>query len=129
MCTLYRHNNREESMLKSFAVVLLGSGMFVGIAHAQGTDTHMHIRSHTHMHTHMEMYPRMHSHPHMHIHPNVYTHPFIHMHPHTYMHRHVIPGCALGQPASATCACGTAANRPLLCRKGQWCHPSQACTL
>jgi hypothetical protein len=61
----------------------------------------MHIRSHTHMHTHMEMYPRMHSHPQMHIHPNVYTHPLIHMQLHTYMHRHVIPGCALGQPASS----------------------------
>ena len=45
-----------------------------------------------------------------------------------HMHRHVIPGCAVGQPAAATCACGTVANRPLLCRKGQWCHPSQACT-
>ena len=43
-------------------------------------------------------------------------------------HKHVIPGCALGTPAAATCACGTAANhRPLLCHQGQWCHPSQAC--
>ena len=38
-------------------------------------------------------------------------------------HKHTIPGCAVGQPASATCACGKAANgRPLLCQKGQWCH-------
>ena len=37
--------------------------------------------------------------------------------------KHVIPGCAVGQQAAATCACGTAANgRPLLCQKGQWCH-------
>ena len=119
-------------MLKSFAVTLLGIGMFVGVAHAQGTGTHMHIRSHTHMHTHMNMYPRMHSHQHMLIHPNVYMHPHVHMHPHTYVrppiHRRVIPGCGLGQPAAATCACGTAANRPLLCHKGQWCHPSQTCT-
>jgi hypothetical protein len=39
------------------------------------------------------------------------------------MHKHVIPGCAVGQQAAATCACGTAANgKPLLCQKGQWCH-------
>jgi hypothetical protein len=45
-------------------------------------------------------------------------------------HMHKIPGCALGQPAAATCACGmTAKHRPLLCHKGKWCHPSQACTL
>ena len=38
-------------------------------------------------------------------------------------HKHTIPGCAVGQPAAATCACGTAANgKPLLCQKGQWCH-------
>ena len=38
-------------------------------------------------------------------------------------HKHTIPGCAVGQPAAATCACGTAANgKPLLCKKGQWCH-------
>ena len=121
-------------MLKSFAVALLAIATSVGLAHAQGTNTHMHIGSHTHMHTHMGMYPRMHSHQHMHIHPNVYMHPHVHMHPHTYMHprmyRHVIPGCGLGQPAAATCACGTAANHhPLLCHKGQWCHPSQACTM
>jgi hypothetical protein len=42
---------------------------------------------------------------------------------------HRIPGCAMGQTAAATCACGQAANhRPLLCHKGQWCHPSRACT-
>jgi hypothetical protein len=40
-----------------------------------------------------------------------------------HMHKHMIPGCAAGQQAAATCACGTAANgRPLLCQKGQWCH-------
>jgi hypothetical protein len=96
----------------------------------------MHIRTHTHMHTHMNMHPHMHAHPHMHIHPNVYVHPHMHMHPHAYMHmhphmhRHMIPGCPMGQPAAATCACGTAANHhPLLCHKGQWCHPSQACTM
>jgi hypothetical protein len=48
--------------------------------------------------------------------------------------RHVIPGCQPwsivgGDPAAATCACGWLANhRPLLCHKGQWCHPFQACT-
>jgi hypothetical protein len=36
---------------------------------------------------------------------------------------HVIPGCAVGQPAAAKCACGTTANhRPLLCHPGQWCR-------
>ena len=45
------------------------------------------------------------------------------------MPAHVIPGCAMGQPAARTCACGTAANHhPLLCHRGQWCHPSQGCT-
>lgn len=46
-------------------------------------------------------------------------------------HKHThIPGCALAQPAAATCACGMAANhRPMLCQKGQWCHPNQACTM
>ena len=51
--------------------------------------------------------------------------------------RHVIPGCAVGQPAAAKCACGllpspkqsqAANHRPLLCHPGQWCHPSQGCT-
>ena len=42
--------------------------------------------------------------------------------------RHVIPGCAVGQPAAAKCACGMRAHRPLLCHPGQWCHPSQGCT-
>jgi hypothetical protein len=51
-----------------------------------------------------------------------------HMHRHM-GHMHMIPGCGLGQPAAATCACGTAANhRPLLCHQGQWCHTNQACT-
>jgi len=52
-------------------------------------------------------------------------------------HRHTIPGCAVGQPAAAKCACGmlpspaqsrAANHRPLLCHPGQWCHPSQGCT-
>ena len=52
-------------------------------------------------------------------------------------HRHMIPGCAVGQPAAAKCACGmlpspaqsrAANHRPLLCHPGQWCHPSQGCT-
>jgi hypothetical protein len=45
--------------------------------------------------------------------------------------QHIIPGCAVGQPASATCACGTGASGgPLLCQTGQWCHYpfGQACT-
>ena len=51
--------------------------------------------------------------------------------------RHVIPGCAVGQPAAAKCACGllpspkqsrAANHQPLLCHPGQWCHPSQGCT-
>ena len=51
--------------------------------------------------------------------------------------RHVIPGCAVGQPATAKCACGmlpspaqsrAVNHRPLLCHPGQWCHPSQGCT-
>jgi hypothetical protein len=37
--------------------------------------------------------------------------------------QHIIPGCAMGQPAAATCACGTGASGgPLLCQTGQWCH-------
>jgi hypothetical protein len=42
---------------------------------------------------------------------------------------HVIPACAVGQPAAAKCACGTAANHhPLICHPGQWCHPYRGCT-
>jgi hypothetical protein len=37
--------------------------------------------------------------------------------------RHVIPGCAVGQPTAWKCNCGSAAA-PVLCRRGQWCHPS-----
>jgi hypothetical protein len=37
--------------------------------------------------------------------------------------RHVIPGCAVGQPTAWKCNCGTAAA-PVLCQRGQWCHPS-----
>jgi hypothetical protein len=48
---------------------------------------------------------------------------------HWHKHKHMIPGCAIGQPTATTCACGTAANhRPLLCHKGQWCHPFMGCT-
>jgi hypothetical protein len=53
-------------------------------------------------------------------------------------HKHThIPGCAMGQPAAATCACGmvpspwqsrAANHRPLLCHPGQWCHPDRGCT-
>ena len=40
-------------------------------------------------------------------------------------HKHMIPSCAEGKQATATCACGTAANgHPTLCQKGQWCHSS-----
>jgi hypothetical protein len=38
-------------------------------------------------------------------------------------HVRVIPGCAVGQPTAWKCNCGTAAA-PLLCQRGQWCHPS-----
>jgi hypothetical protein len=37
--------------------------------------------------------------------------------------RRVIPGCAVGQPTAWKCNCGTAAA-PVLCQRGQWCHPS-----
>ena len=52
-------------------------------------------------------------------------------------HRHTIPGCAVGQPAAAKCACGmlpspaqsrAVSHRPLLCHPGQWCHPERGCT-
>jgi hypothetical protein len=45
--------------------------------------------------------------------------------------QHIIPGCTVGQPAGATCACGTGASGgPLLCQTGQWCHYpfANACT-
>jgi hypothetical protein len=43
--------------------------------------------------------------------------------------QHTIPGCAVGQPAAAICACGAANGRPLLCQAGQWCHyPEMGCT-
>jgi hypothetical protein len=44
---------------------------------------------------------------------------------------HIIPGCAVGEPAAAMCACGTGASGgPLLCQTGQWCHYpfASACT-
>ncbi len=44
------------------------------------------------------------------------------------LHRHVTPACALGHAAATTCACGTAAGKPLLCHKGQWCHTNWSCT-
>ncbi len=109
-------------MLKTSAAALLAIAMSVGLAHAAGEE-HMHMH-HGHMHIHPS-YARMHMHHgmvHMHVH-----HGMGHMHHYGW---HVIPGCALGQPATGTCACGTAANhRPLLCHQGQWCHPSQACTM
>ena len=37
--------------------------------------------------------------------------------------QHTFPGCTVGLPATATCACGTGASGgPLLCQPGQWCH-------
>jgi len=42
--------------------------------------------------------------------------------------RNTIPGCAVGKRATAKCVCGMRAFRPLLCRPGQWCHPSGWCT-
>ena len=36
---------------------------------------------------------------------------------------HVIPACAVGQPTAWKCNCGTA-TAPLLCHRGQWCHPN-----
>ncbi len=45
-------------------------------------------------------------------------------------HKHMIPACAEGQQAAATCACGTADGHPMLCHKGQWCHSfAHACTM
>jgi len=40
------------------------------------------------------------------------------------VHKHM-PGCIMGQPATATCLCGvsfTFTRQPVLCQKGQWCH-------
>ena len=37
--------------------------------------------------------------------------------------RNTIPGCAVGERATAKCVCGMRAFRPLLCHPGQWCHP------
>ena len=47
-----------------------------------------------------------------------------------HMHKHMIQGCAEGQQATVTCACGTTPNgQPMLCHKGQWCHSyANACT-
>jgi hypothetical protein len=44
------------------------------------------------------------------------------------LHRHAIPGCTPGNAAMATCACGKVNGRPMLCHRGQWCHPDRACT-
>jgi hypothetical protein len=58
----------------------------------------------------------------------------VHRAPHAriYMQaQHMIPGCAVGEPATGTCACGTGASGgPLLCHTGQWCHYPvlQTCT-
>lgn len=41
---------------------------------------------------------------------------------------HVIPGCSMGAPARATCACGTAGGHALICHRGQWCHPGWSCS-
>ncbi len=36
---------------------------------------------------------------------------------------HTVPACAEGQQATMTCGCGMAANgKPMLCKKGEWCH-------
>ena len=43
-------------------------------------------------------------------------------------HRHMIPGCTPGHASAKTCACGTAGGHPLVCHRGQWCHPNAACT-
>jgi hypothetical protein len=43
-------------------------------------------------------------------------------------HKHMIPGCDLGHPAAATCACGMVTSRALMCQRGQWCHTNWACT-
>ena len=38
------------------------------------------------------------------------------------VHKHM-PGCIMGQPATAPCLCGVSFTRqPVLCQKGQWCH-------
>ena len=37
--------------------------------------------------------------------------------------RHVIPACAVGQPTAWTCNCSSG-HPPVLCHRGQWCHPS-----
>jgi hypothetical protein len=38
-------------------------------------------------------------------------------------HKHAMSACGEGKQATAACACGKAAKgRPLLCKKGQWCH-------
>jgi hypothetical protein len=43
-------------------------------------------------------------------------------------HRHYVPACASGHAVAATCSCGTAAGKQLLCHKGQWCHTNWSCT-
>ena len=41
-----------------------------------------------------------------------------------HLHRlHVIPACAVGQPTAWTCNCSSG-HPPVLCHRGQWCHPS-----
>ncbi len=45
-------------------------------------------------------------------------------------HKRMIPACGEGKQATATCACKGASGKPLLCKKGQWCHTffAPACT-
>jgi hypothetical protein len=38
-------------------------------------------------------------------------------------HRHMIPACGVGQPTAWTCNCSSG-HPPVLCHRGQWCHPS-----
>ena len=38
-------------------------------------------------------------------------------------HMHMIPACGVGQPTAWTCNCSSG-HPPVLCHRGQWCHPS-----
>jgi hypothetical protein len=35
----------------------------------------------------------------------------------------MIPACAVGQPTARLCNCSSG-KPPVLCHRGQWCHPS-----
>jgi len=38
-------------------------------------------------------------------------------------HKHMLPSCAEGQQAAATCVCSNAmSGHHIVCKKGQWCH-------